>query len=361
MKNNKARAVRCEELVRQTGEWLRGTGPSSEVVMSSRVRLARNLSDVPFVMSMSEADQRMVVESVGAALGAARTGSELSYLALHEMDELDRQVLVERHLVSREFGEREGPRAAAVHPDETISIMVNEEDHLRLQAMKSGLQLDAAWETLDAIDTELSARLPLAFDAELGFLTACPTNVGTGLRASVMLHLPALVMSNHVEKAFRAISKLNLAVRGFYGEGTDALGDFYQISNQITLGRSELEILEDLKAVIDQIVSYENKAREGMLTRDRMRLEDRVWRSYGALSMARVISSDEVMQHLSAVRLGVHMELLKGVDLATVNRVFILSQPAHLQKYEKESMDPDVRDVIRATMVRKLLASAKAE
>lgn len=352
--------MQSDIFLNQTGEWLKGEGPFHDVVMSSRVRLARNINGTPFVLSMSDTDRAHVVGAVSSALSHTAEGASIYYFPLTELEPIDRQVLVERHLISRELEEREGARAVAVRPDETLSIMVNEEDHLRLQAMYSGLQLDAAWETVDMVDSELSRLLDVAFDADLGYLTACPTNVGTGLRASVMLHLPALVMSNHIEKAFRAIAKLNLAVRGFYGEGTDALGDFYQISNQITLGRSEEEILEDLKAVIDQIVAYEKKAREGMLARDRMRLEDRVWRSYGALCHARVISTDEVMQHLSAVRLGVHLGMLDMVDIPTVNKIFILSQPAHLQKLHHGALDVEKRDEVRATLVRQYLTDASA-
>jgi protein arginine kinase len=345
--------MNVDDLVRSTGEWLKGEGPTSDIVISSRVRLARNLAAHHFPLSASETEKEEVEGQVQAALGRTGLGGDLTTLDLDQLSELDRRFLVERHLISREHEEAEGTRSLAVRPDETMAVMINEEDHLRLQALKSGLQLQAAWELVSELDDQLGEYLAYAFDEELGFLTACPTNVGTGLRASVMVHLPALAMTRHIEKAFRAIAKLNLAVRGLYGEGTEAHGDFYQISNQITVGKSEEEILGDLAGVIDQVVSYESSARASLLKKEPTKLEDRVWRSHAILQSARIISSEETMKHLSSLRLGLHLKLLRNIETRRLNEMFIYSQPAHLQKLEGKELAAGERDVVRASLLRR--------
>lgn len=351
--------MNVDDLVQSTGEWLKGAGPASDIVISSRVRLARNLANSRFPMSADEGEKEQINAAVLQALGRTETGGGLSPLQLDALSDLDRRFLVERHLISREHEEAQGIRTVAVRQDETLSIMVNEEDHLRLQALKSGLQLEAAWQVLDVLDTDLAEHLQYAYDEELGFLTACPTNVGTGLRASVMVHLPAMVMTRHIEKAFRAIAKLNLAVRGLYGEGTEAHGDFYQISNQVTVGKSEEEILGELRVVIDQVVAYEATERAKLMKKEPLKLEDRVWRSHALLAHARIISSEEVMRHLSSVRLGVHLGILESLEVKTLNQMFIFSQPAHLQKLEGKELVAAERDVVRASLVRRYLHEAR--
>jgi protein arginine kinase len=350
--------MRVDDLVGATGEWLKGTGPMSDIVVSSRVRLARNLAAHRFPLSADAAEMDEISEEIGEALAESGSARDLTNIPLQALSALDRRFLVERHLISREHEEAEGPRSVALREDETVSVMINEEDHLRLQALKSGLQLEEAWGLVDAIDEEMSERLSFAYDEELGFLTACPTNVGTGLRASVMVHLPALVMTRHIEKAFRAIAKLNLAVRGLYGEGTEAHGDFYQISNQVTIGRDESEILEDLQVVIDQVVAYEASDRAALMKSEPMKLEDRVWRSHATLSSARIITSEEVMRHLSSIRLGMHLDLLPDLEPSKLNEIFVFSQPAHLQKGEGKELVAAERDVVRAQMVREQMRRA---
>lgn len=347
--------MKVDDLVNNTGEWMKGTGPCSDIVVSSRVRLARNLASCKFPLSANEEEKMEIYEQITAAIEKNCGNDSLHIIDLNEASTIDKRFLVERHLISKEHEEEDGKRAVAISEDEAIAIMINEEDHLRLQSLKSGLQLDPAFSTLDDIDNKLSGTLQFAYDDELGYLTACPTNVGTGLRASVMLHLPALVITRHLEKAFRAISKLNLAVRGLYGEGTEAHGDFYQISNQITIGRSEDDILGDLRVVIDQVVAYERSARQGLMGKEIIKLEDRFWRSYGILQNARIISSEEVMRHLSAVRLGLHLGIIEDIDLPTLNEMFIFSQPAHLQKMNAKELGPSERDIVRAKFIRNKL------
>ncbi len=344
--------MNVDDMVRTTGEWLKGGGPTGEIVISSRARLARNLAGHRFPLSASEEERSEITQLVSQSVARTRVGDELSYLDMVGLPALDRRFLVERHLISREHEEAEGARSVLIRDDETISIMINEEDHLRLQALKSGLQLNSAYGLLEEIEDELDGMVQFAFDEKLGYLTSCPTNVGTGLRVSVMVHLPALAMTRHIEKAFRAIAKLNLAVRGLYGEGTEAHGDFYQISNQITIGRSEQEILDDLRAVIDQIVDYEDSARRTLLERQPAKVQDRVWRSHAILQNARILSSEEAMRHLSSIRLGLHLGILSDVQLRTLNEMFIFSQPAHLQKLEGRELVAAERDIVRATLLR---------
>lgn len=339
------------------GEWLRAEGPLHHIVISSRVRLARNLRDIPFIPRMEEEERNAVIHLVRDAFAAAPAARGLSYLPIDDMGRLDRALLHERHLISREQMEGNGARGLAVDADEALSVMLNEEDHLRLQSIRSGLQIQEAYAAVDRLDDELAATLDYAYDGELGYLTACPTNVGTGMRVSVMTHLPALVMTGHIEKAFRAVHDLRLAVRGFYGEGTEALGEFYQISNQITLGRAEGEILGDLQAVIDSLVSYETKARQRLLSKDHALLEDRVCRAYAILRSARMMTTEEAMTHLSSLRLGVHLALLPDLDIATLNRLCLFVQPAHLQRMEGRQGGAEERDFARARYLRRTLGS----
>jgi protein arginine kinase len=284
---------------------------------------------------------------------------DLTYFGLHSLSKLDRLFLVERHLISREHAFGKGPRGAAVGPRETISIMVNEEDHLRLQALRSGLQLRKTWDDVNQADDRLERVVDYAFSPQFGYLTVCPTNVGTGMRASVMLHLPALVMTRQIEKVFQAVSKINLAVRGLYGEGTQASGDFYQISNQPTLGKTESEIMANIESVIPKIVEYERTVRETLLENKREIIEDKVWRSYGMLQNARTINSEETMDLLSAVRMGVNLGLIPNLEMRTVNELFIFTQPAHLQRLERSELNSPERDITRATFIRDRLNGRK--
>ncbi|HMP59168.1 MAG TPA: ATP--guanido phosphotransferase, partial [Gemmatales bacterium] len=253
-----------DDLMKSTGEWLRGTGAEVDVVVSSRIRLARNLADFPFTNRASPMQKGELETLIRERLGKSN-GLDLTYLQVHTLNTLDREFLRERQLISREHVGAEGPRGVAFEARETRSIMVNEEDHLRLQVLRSGFVLDEAWEDIDKLDDAIEERINYAFSEEFGYLTACPTNVGTGMRASVMLHLPALHYTKQLEKVFRSLQKINLAVRGLYGEGTRASGDFYQISNQVTLGKSEPQILTEIREVIPQIITYERLARETLV------------------------------------------------------------------------------------------------
>src|SRR5450755_4650182 len=246
--------MNLDSLTQSNGEWLRASGPEADIVISSRIRLARNLSSFPFTNRANTHQKAEIEQYLKARLEKLEFDPRLVYLNLANLTPLDRQLLVERQLISRELANSEGPRGVAVAPNEIISVMVNEEDHIRLQVIRSGFSLDEAWQDADRLDDKLEEKVPYAFNEELGYLTACPTNVGTGLRASVMLHLPALVLTKQIEKVFRALQKISLAVRGLYGEGSQAMGDFYQISNQITLGRTESELVQQVGDVVPVLI-----------------------------------------------------------------------------------------------------------
>jgi protein arginine kinase len=348
--------LNLDELIGQSGEWLKGSGPESDIVISSRVRLARNLQRVPFLTRATEGQRQEVHEAVRQALdrlGMAQNGH--CYVNLAETTELTNRFLLERHLISRELANGSGGRGVLFNRSEMLAVMVNEEDHLRIQAIRAGFQIRQAYEDIRAIDDRLDDALQFAYSEEFGFLTACPTNVGTGMRASVMLHLPALVFTKQIDKVFTSVTKINLAVRGFYGEGTQASGDFYQISNQVTLGISEEQILDLIERVVPRIVTYEREVREHLMDKDRLGLEDKIWRAYGVLRAARSISSEETMDLLSSVRLGVNLGLLSDVEISKVNELFILTQPAHLQRLEKRDLNPIERDATRAQFIRNRL------
>jgi protein arginine kinase len=276
---------------------------------------------------------------------------------LAPLSQLDRQLLVERQLISRELANSDGPRGVAFAPNEIISVMVNEEDHIRLQVIRSGFALDEAWQDADRLDDKLEEKVPYAFSEELGYLTACPTNVGTGLRASVMLHLPALVLVKQIEKVFRALQKINLAVRGLYGEGSRASGDFYQISNQVTLGKSETTIINDIRDVIPNIIAYERQARQTLTRENQAFVIDKVKRAFGTLKHATMMTSEETMDLLSSVRLGVNLGLIDDINISDVNELFIHTQPAHLQKILGKELDSEERNSERARFLRNRLRS----
>jgi len=353
----------------ETGtEWLRGEGDGSDVVLSSRVRLARNLAGVPFPSRGSPTDRRHALESCKEAiLSSSIGGASTLWVDLHDAPGLERTLLVERHLISKQHArgprgkganDADYPRGVAVAlPGERASVMVNEEDHLRMQVIRSGLALDAALEEADALDDRLEARLDFAYSPRFGYLTACPTNVGTGVRLSVMLHLPALRMTGEIDKVKRAAADMSLAVRGFYGEGSEASGDFYRISNQTTLGKTERVLLHEMqREIIPRVVEYERDSRRQLLTRRRALLEDQVCRPLGVLRHARVLATEEALKLLSLVRLGVSLGLVEGVELRTIHHLMLLVQPAHLQRALKKELDQNQRSVERAAMVRARLA-----
>lgn len=347
-----------DDLKGTSGEWLRGTGPESDIVVSSRIRLARNVADYPFPSRTHESTQREIESLLKEQISHLNVGPQLEYLDIEESSPLDRKFLVERQLISREHSEGTGARGACVSPKETVSLMINEEDHLRMQVLRSGYALDDAWQEINRIDDAIEERVSFAFNDEFGYLTSCPTNVGTGMRVSVMLHLPALVLTKEIQKVFQAMHKMSLAVRGLYGEGSQALGDFYQISNQVTLGRSEEQIIQNVKRVVPDILAYERRARLALVKADRQRLHDQVSRALGVLSSARQITSEETMEKLSSVRMGINLGLIDDIEISTVNELFMHIQPAHLQKIRGEVLESSERNVVRAGYLRDRLGDS---
>jgi protein arginine kinase len=341
--------VDLSELARHCGQWLRGSGPESDIVISSRIRLARNLADYPFISRASASDRGQVESQLREAVTQI---GDVHYLDVDHLSAIDQQFLVERQLISREHADAEGARGVAIGVDEQFSVMINEEDHVRLQVIQSGLSVGPVWEKVNQLDNQLEEHVAYAYHEELGYLTACPTNVGTGLRVSVMLHLPALVITRQIEKVFRSLQKISLAVRGLYGEGSQAMGDFYQISNQITLGRSEEDLIKQVGDVVPVLIGYEREARDFLIKESQETLHDRVSRAYGILRNAQTISSEETMHLLSSVRMGVNLGLIHDLEIPTVNKLFIHTQPAHLQKLSGVELDTADRNIERARYLR---------
>ena len=343
------------DLASQCGEWLRGSGPESDIVISSRIRLARNLAEYPFISRSTEFDRAQIERLIRDRISDLSDKHAWDYVDVNELEGIDRQFLVERQLISREHAESDGARGVAIDHGEQTSLMINEEDHLRIQVMHSGLDLLGAWEQISRIDDMIEERINYAYDTDLGYLTACPTNVGTGLRVSVMLHLPALVITRQIEKVFRSLHKISLAVRGLYGEGSQAMGDFYQISNQITLGRSEVDLIQQVGDVVPVMIDYERRARQFLMKESQETLHDRVSRAYGILRTAQTISSEETMHLLSSVRMGVNLGLISDLEIPILNKLFIHTQPAHLQKLAGVELDTADRNIERASYLRRHL------
>jgi protein arginine kinase len=342
--------MKLNDMVKQPGEWLRADGPEADIVISSRVRIARNLTNYPFARKMDDVQREALKnEAVDTLLDVQREGA---YFDLVDANTVERQVLVERHLISRELANADGPRGAWVSGDESMSIMINEEDHLRIQFIRSGLQLEDSLGAADRLDDQLEEQLLYAFSPEFGYLTACPTNTGTGLRISVMVHIPALVIGNQMQMVLKNLSRINCAVRGLFGEGTHASGDFYQISNQVTLGKSEEDLVGEMQGIIREIVSLERDFRKQFQADQPDQLKDRVGRAHGILSTSHIISSEETLQLLSALRLGCHLGLIDSVDIDTLNRIFLSTQPGHLQMEAGRELEPEERDVLRAEYIR---------
>jgi protein arginine kinase len=346
------------DLTKGIGAWLSGEGPLADVVISSRIRLARNLAGYNFLSRASESERRKVYRSLSDCIAESGVGQDCFFIDMEQLGEIDRQLLVERHLISRQHAEAEGSRGVAISQTETRSLMINEEDHLRMQVLRSGLQLEQLWAEINEIDDQIEQAVDYAFDSRFGYLTACPTNIGTGIRVSVMLHLPALKLTQEIEKVLRAAKDMHLAVRGLYGEGTEAIGDFFQLSNQTTLGVNEEELVREFsRNIIPKVVEYECTARE-MLAKERThQLDDKIWRAFGTLQTARTMSSEETLFHLSHVRMGVNMHRFDRTDLPTVNELFLRCQPAHLQKMMGERLDGEHRSIARAEYLRRRLAS----
>jgi len=350
-----ARCAMFEHMSEGVGAWLQTRGPEAEIVFSTRVRLARNLQGIPFTLRATPAQQREVVSLVKVAARRIPDLAESAVVDFRDLSSTDRQFLAERYLVSQEMAQGAGERAVLVGPHENVSLMINEEDHLRMQTRRSGLQLSEAWGALDHIDNLLDAQLDFAFDDTLGFLTACPTNTGTGLRASVMVHLPALVLTRAISDVLSGASQMRLAVRGMHGEGSEAVGDFFQVSNQVTLGVSEAEVLTLTDQLTRDIVNHERTAREQLMSERRTFLEDRVGRAMGILTHCQMIGVREALERLSDLRLGVALGLVPQVTVDAINELLIEIQPAHVQKRSEKHLDPEARDVARAALIRRVL------
>lgn len=344
--------------------WMETDGPDSDTVVSSRVRLARNLEEVPFPHLMSSDQAEKVIEQVEAAFRsrqAAKLGLEgCELVRLTDVPVLDRYVLIEKHLISPALAQSPENAAVVIGLGETVSVMVNEEDHLRIQCLASGLQLDQVFSLANRVDDLLESQLEYAFNERRGYLTACPTNVGTGMRASVMIHLPGLVINNQAGRVLSTVVKLGFLVRGLYGEGTEAVGNIFQISNQVTLGQSEAETVQHLQDVVEQVISQEKQAREGLLAEMKEQIEDKVGRAYGILLYGHIFTSQEAMQLLSDVRLGVEFGLLKSISRKTLNELLVAIRPGYLQKLAGRELEATERDIRRAEVIRSRLRPSAA-
>lgn len=345
-------------LKRSVANWMDGSGPNADTVISSRVRLARNLAEYPFPQRMSPTQAREVLDRIRRAVVAVNRRANVGRLELYDMSEmsaLDRQVLVEKHLISPQHAEFKEGAGIVLRDDETIAVMVNEEDHMRIQCLAPGLDLDESFKMANLADDEFETEVAYAYCYRRGYLTACPTNVGSAMRASVMMHLPALLITGRAGRVFPAITKVGILVRGLYGEGTEAIGNLFQISNQISLGQSEVEIVENLKDVATQIVAEERSAREYLLRETRRQLEDRVSRAYGILSNARVITSSETIKLWSDVKLGLELGILETPSRRTLNELLVLTRPAFIQRLVGRELTPEERDEHRASLIREKL------
>ena len=336
-------------------EIARRKGPHDRIVMSSRVRLARNLATGSFPGWAKKPERIQILEAIQPAVKSLPEMKDSFSETMDNLSSLDKQILVERHLISREHAAKSAGSGLVLNRDESLCVMINEEDHLRMQSLRPGLQVKEAWAALDRADTALESKLNFAFDNNLGYLTACPTNLGTGIRVSAMLHLPGLVLGEQINPIIQSVNKLGLAVRGLYGEGTEALGNVFQVSNQMTLGEAESAIVERLDKVLSQIIEHEENARQLLLEKKPKTVYNHIGRAYGVLANAHSISSKETMNLLSLLRLGVDLGLFPGVERALTDELFILTQPAHLQRQHSEKLSPEERDLLRADMVRERL------
>jgi protein arginine kinase len=329
-------------------------GPDSDIVLSSRIRLARNFEAYKFPTLFSHEEAKMIIEKMEDILHQSpfEKFGQMELLKIEELQPLHKRVLVEKHLISPHLAEDSPYGAVLLTENEEVSIMINEEDHIRIQCLFPGLQLSEALDAANEIDDWLESNIQYAFDEKYGYLTSCPTNVGTGLRASVMMHLPGLILTQQINRIIPAINQLGLVVRGIYGEGSEALGNIFQISNQITLGKSEEDIGRDLKGIVSQLISQERSAREALRKTSNIQLEDRVFRSLGVLSNSRIIESKEAARCLSDVRLGIDMGYIENMPKTILNELMILTQPGFLQQYAGGALRPHERDIRRAALIR---------
>ncbi len=327
-------------------------GPEYDIAITSRVRLARNFADIPFSAKMSVKHQNELIKRMQEIISGYSTYGKLMFADMTSMQPIDRVSLMERHLISPDLAETKESGGAYINANENVSIMVNEEDHIRIQALFSGIQLEKAYRICDDIDSIISEKADYAFDDKYGYLTSCPTNIGTGMRASVMLHLPALVMTGYMKSILESCNKVGVTVRGIYGENSEAVGDMFQVSNQISLGRNEEETIASIDGICKQIIDREKTLRLQLYKQNVYRFEDKIFRAYGLLLNARIITTQECFKLLSDVRLGASMGIIKDIDIAVLNEILVLSQPATLQKISGKQLGQDERDIKRAELIR---------
>jgi len=359
-KSRRVKPLTLDALLDAPSELASDLASSESVVLMTRIRLARNLAATPFP-GWARAEQRDdAFETCRAALNAVPPMKHGLSLSVAELGELERQILVERHLISRELSEAKASAGVVISADQALSVMINEEDHLRIQVLRPGFQLPKAWSAINDLDTALEAHLDYAFSEERGYLTACPTNLGTGMRASAMMHLPALVITGQMEKIVRAVNQLGMVVRGLFGEGSEGSGSIFQISNQTTLGESEVDILTRLSSVFGTISAHENNARARLLESDASMLFDKIGRAYGILRNSHLLNSSEAMNLLSLLRLGVDLGTFPEAERPHIDRLFMETQPGHLQRARKGELDPQQRDLLRAELLRTEFAKVAA-
>ncbi len=344
-------------LIDTPSELIDPASSKTAIVLMTRVRLARNVAGHSFPGWAKPAQREEVFDKCRTALSATAQMKRSLNVAIGELGELERQILVERHLISRELSGAKGGAGVVISKDQTFSVMLNEEDHLRIQVLRAGFNLKKAWSAINDLDSALEEHLDYAFSPTLGYLTACPTNLGTGMRASTMMHLPALVISNQMEKVVRAVNQLGMVVRGLFGEGSDASGSIFQISNQTTLGESEEDIIKRLSSVLQSIIEHELNAREKLLEADASKLLDKIGRAYGILQNSHVLSSSEAMNLLSLIRLGIDLGTFPDGNRCVIDRLFIEAQPGHLQHAQKGEFEPAQRDMLRAARLRSEFAN----
>jgi protein arginine kinase len=333
--------------------WFDPAAPLSDIVISSRIRLARNLADRKFITRCSSDEKKEILQKLKEVILSIDSLGDIFFIDIEHGTNIERDLLVERQLISRNLAAGSGPRGAVIAQNEHFAAQINEEDHLRLSVLAPGLNIEKCWDRINEIDNSIGSKVEYAFSSKYGFLTACPTNLGTGIRVSVMMHLPALKMTEQLKKLFESARDMNLAVRGLFGEGTEAIGDFFQISNQVTLGISEQKIVEDFQnLIIPKIVEYERIARDNLLVKDLNVLDDKIARALALLKSAKLISSHEAMFLLSNLRMGINMGRIKEISIETVNELFLLTQPAHLQINKGQTLTPEQRDMLRADTLR---------
>ena len=350
--------MRLTDMSGHISGWFDGSGPNADIVISSRIRLARNVAGYEFLPCLTDQRKQQLIDKLKEAIMLLDIGQDIFYVNVESATPLERELLVERHLISTQHAAGKGPRGVAIAEGESFAAMINEEDHLRLQVFKTGLQLEQCWQRLNKIDDMIEEKVEYAFSGRYGYVTACPTNIGTGIRVSVMLHLPALKMTGQIDNFFNAARDMDLAVRGLFGEGTEALGDFFQLSNQVTLGVSEEAIVKEFtQSIVPKIIAYEIDARTALLDKQVHVLDDKIARAMAVLKNARLISSQEAMFLLSHIRMGVNLGRIKDVSIATINELFMLTQPGHLQFKAGKIISPDARDVMRADIIRQKLTT----